>query len=289
VGRMVRSLILACPGLLVLATSALANTSAPNSPVTKPLRGVPCSVTATLTLEASDRTMTYGGGISCAGGVGAKTIDVVPQVFNVVNGKSLWFNLSLVGLYQGPTPINPLRLTGTTAYVPSHTYRLLVFGRVTLPDGRSSSATVCSACTGSPQLTIGASSIFRAQPPTTTRVNGVPCSVGQNGLIFTLVNGSYVLNYGGVSTCGGTSPGTRALTICAQVVNHINGKDVWFTISGSCLSRGPTQANPISLRTARTAHLGHGYRIMASTTVQYPSGRGGPTRTATVYSASAAP
>ena len=281
----VRSLVLGCAGLLVLAGSALANP--PASPVTKSLAGVPCSVTATFTLSAGKGTMTYGGGVSCAGGVGAKTLNVVPQVFNVVNGKPLWFSIGLVGLYQGPTPINPLRLTGTTKYVPSHTYRLLVYGRVTMPDGRSSSTTVCSACTGpSPQLSIGSTYTYNAQPPTATQVNGVPCSLGQNGLVFTLVNNSYVMNYGGFSACGGTHPGKRSLTICAQVVNRINGKDVWFTISGSCLSQGPVPDNPLGARTARTAYLGHGYRITASTTVQYP---GAPTRSATVYSAGAAP
>jgi len=201
----------------------------------------------------------------------------------------LWFSISLVGLYQGPTPVNPLRLTGTTTYVPSHTYRLLVYGKVTMPDGRSSSATVCSACTGSPQLSIGASSTYNAQPPTAVQVNGVPCTLGQNGLVFTLVNSSYVMNYGAFSACGGINTGKRSLTICAQVVNRINGKDVWFTISGSCLSQGPAPSNPLGLRTARTAYLGHGYRVMASTTVQYPGQHGTLTGSATVYSAGAAP
>ena len=287
--RTIRSLTLALVGSLALAATASANTSVPNSPVTKSLPGVPCSVTATFTLSSSTRTMTYGGGVSCAGGVGAKTIDVVPQVYNVVNGKPLWFSISLVGLYQGPTPVNPLRLTGTTTYVPSHTYRLLVYGKVTMPDGRSSSATVCSACTGSPQLSIGASSTYNAQPPTAVQVNGVPCTLGQNGLVFTLVNGSYVMNYGAFSACGGINTGKRSLTICAQVVNRINGKDVWFTISGSCLSQGPAPPNPLGLRTARTAYLGHGYRVMASTTVQYPGQHGTLTGSATVYSAGAAP
>jgi len=281
--------MLAFGASLIFAAGASANTAVPISPVTKSLPGLPCSVTATFTLSAGKGKMTYGGGVSCAGGVGVKTIDVVPQVYNVVNGKPLWFNISLVGLYQGPTPINPLRLTGTTTYVPSHTYRLLVYGRVTMPGGRSSSATVCSACTGSPQLSIGSSYTYHAQPATARQVSGVPCTVGQNGLVFTLVNGSYVMNYGGFSACSGTSPGKRNLTICAQVVNRINGKDVWFTVSGSCLSQGPVSSNPLSLTTARTAYLGHGYRIMASTTVQYPSSQGVTTRSATVYSASAAP
>jgi hypothetical protein len=287
-GRSIRSLTLACLGLLALAGTASANTSPPKSPVTKSLPGMPCSVTATFTLSRDKGTMDYGGGVSCAGGVGAKTIDVVPQVYNVVNGKRLWFNISLVGLYQGPTPTNPVRLGGATTYVASHTYRLLVYGRVTMPDGRSSSATVCSACTGSPQLSIAASSTYHAQPPTATAVNGIPCSVGQSGLGFTLVNGSYVVNYGAFISCD-TDAGKRALTICAQVVNRINGKDVWFTISGSCLAQGPASANALSLRTARTAYLGHGYRIMASTTVQYPSRQGTVARSGKVYSAGAAP
>ena len=106
------------------------------------------------------------------------------------------------------------------------------------------------------------------------QVNGVPCTLGQNGLVFTLVNSSYVMNYGAFSACGGINTGKRSLTICAQVVNRINGKDVWFTISGSCLSQGPAPPNPLGLRTARTAYLGHGYRVMASTTVQYPGQHG---------------
>jgi hypothetical protein len=183
--------------------------------------------------------MTYGGGLSCADGVGGKAIDAVPEVYKVVNGKPLWFNVSLAGLYQGPAPIYPLRLTGNTTYVPSHTYRLLVYGKVTMPDGRSASATACSACTGAPLLSIGSSYTHNAKPPTATPVNGVPCSIGQNGVVFTLVSNSYVINYGGFGACD-TAAGKRGLTICAQVVNRIDGKDVWFTISGSCLSQGPT-------------------------------------------------
>ncbi len=286
--KVVRSLTLASVGSLVFAATALADPSSPNSPVTQSLPGVPCSATATFTLSPGNRTMAYGGGVSCAGGVGAKTVDVVPQVYNVVNDKPLWFNISLAGLYQGPTPVNPLRLTGTTTYVPTHSYRLLVYGQVTMPDGRSSSATVCSACTGAPQLSVGASHTYHAQPPTVTPVNGVPCSVSQSGLVFTLVNNSYVMNYGGFSACDANA-GKRTLTICAQVVNRINGNHVWFTIGGACLAEGPAPANPLSTRTARTAYLGHGYRIMASTTVQYPGQHGTLTRSASVYSEGAAP
>ena len=289
--RAMTAVLLACLGSLPLAASAAANTSSPRSPITKPLSGVPCSVTATFSLDRRAATMTYGGGVSCAGGVGQKTIDVVPQVFNVVDGKPLWFNISLAGRYQGPTPISPLRLTDKTSYVASHTYRLLVYGRVTLPNGRSAATTVCSGeCSGSPTLSIGPSTRFAAEPPTSAKVPDVPCSIGQGGLVFTLVNGSYVINYSGFSVCGGTgNAGKRSLTICVQVLNRINGKDVWFTVSGSCLSMGLTGANPARLSTARTGYLGHGYRVMASTTVQYPSSHGTLTRSTTVYSGAAGP
>jgi hypothetical protein len=287
----IRALIVASVGSLLIAASASANKSQPQSPLTKQLAGVPCSVTASFKFSNSAGTMTYGGGVSCAGNIGQKTLNVVPQVFNLVNDQPLWFNISLVGLYQGPSPISPLRLTGTTTYVPSHVYRLLVYGRVTLPDGRTASDTVCTGgCVDSPALSINPSYHYQGAPPTSAPVSGVPCSVGQNGLDFTLVNGSYVLNYGGYTFCGGAgNVGTRSLTICAQVVNRINGKNVWFTVTGSCLSRNPTSSNPVFVNTARTAYLGHGYRVMASTTIKYPTAHGTVTSTATTYSAGAAP
>jgi len=282
---------LGCLATLALAPAALANTSAPPASVTQQMSGVLCSATAYFNLTASTGTMGYGGGVSCAGGVGQKTIDVVPQVFNVVNGKPLWFSISLVGLYQGPTPINPLRLSGITTYVPSHTYRLLVYGAVTLPDGRRSSVTACSGCTGvTPKLSIFPSYTYLAQPPTAARLPGIPCTVSQNGLLFTLVNQSYVLNYGGFAVCGGARPvSTGTLSLCAQVGNLINGKAVWFTITGSCLSRGPTATNNLFLSTARSAYIGHAYRIMVSTTIRYPTSNGTLTRSKTVYSAASGP
>lgn len=289
--RVMTAAVLACVGSVSLAGTAAANTSPPRSPVTKQLPGVPCSVTANFSVNSTSATMTNGGGVSCAGGTGQKTLDVVPQVFNFVNGKPLWFNISLAGRYQGPTPISPLRLMDRTDYVSSHTYRVLAYGRVTLPNGRSAATTACTGeCTGAPILSIRSSYRYDAQPPTTAKVPDVPGSVGQGGLVFTLVNGSYVTNYSGFSACGSSgNPGKRSLTICVQVVNRINGKDVWFTVSGSCLSTGLTGTNAAQLGTARTGYLGHGYRVMASTAVQYSSPHGTLTRSRTVYSAAAGP
>ena len=130
--KIARSLVLAVVGTLLLA-AASAN-AASMSPVTKALPNVPCSVTAKLAVSSG--VINYGGGLSCAQGVGQKTLDVVPQVYRVVNGHKLWYSISLIGLYQGPTAVNPLRLSSQTRAVAGHIYRLLVYGRVTLSNGQ---------------------------------------------------------------------------------------------------------------------------------------------------------
>ena len=289
----VRSLALACAGALVVAGTASASTSAPQTSITKQIHGVPCSVTAhdSLTTVNGRFTMSYGGGVSCAGGSGEKTIDVVPQVFNRVNGKPLWFDISLIGQYQGPTPINPLRVSASTPAVDTHRYRLLVYGQVTLANGKTFSATVCSTCVSSPTLTIRGVATFAPEPPTTAQLRSIPCAVTESGPVFTIVNGSYVMSYSGYSDCAGlaNTGQQQSLTICAQVGKRINGKDVWFTIAGSCLSEGPTPTNALGVVTARTAYLGHGYRIKATATVRYPTASGTVSRSATAYGGGAAP
>jgi hypothetical protein len=229
--------------------------------------------------------MSYGGSVQCRRGLGEKTIDVVPQVSRVISGRRHWFDITLAGRYQGPTPVDPLQVSDHRSYSPSHTYRLLVYGSVRAANGHSSTVTVCSGCTGSvPTLGVSPSNTFHAGPATTARVPGTTCTLTQNGLVFTLVNGSYVVNYGARTACGGVAP-RRTVTACVQVVNRIQGRNVWFTDLGSCLSTGPTTTDPAQVHTARTAYLGHGYRIMAKTTVT----EGTVTRSATVYSAAAGP
>lgn len=254
---------------------------------TAQLPGVPCSVTAQF--SSSGPTLSFQGGTSCAGGAGAKTIDVVPQVFNRINGKALWFNMSLAGLYQGPTPGNPVRLSGTRAAVAGHSYRVLVAARVVLPDGRVGSATACagSDCSRFPVLALQPSFTFRAQPSSEALIRNVPCILGQNGLTFNLVNGSYVLDYGGYSLCTREAKvSRRELTVCAQVANHASGKTVWFTIAGSCTTQSGTTTAALTVHTARAAYLGHGYRINAVLTVRAAAA---VPRTTTLYSGSSAP
>ncbi|MGZ4168635.1 MAG: hypothetical protein ACXVR1_14470 [Solirubrobacteraceae bacterium] len=280
-----RARSLALAALAAFAAAAPSAGAATRS--TAQLPGAPCSVTAELTTRA--QTMTYGGGTSCAGGVGAKTIDVVPQVFNRINGKALWFNISLAGLYQGPVSANPLRLGATRPAVDGHAYRVLVVARVLLPDGRVGSATACagSDCARFPVLSLQPSFTYAARPASDALIRNVACILGQNGLTFNLVNGSYVLDYGGYSLCTRDAKVTRReLTVCAQVANRVSGKEVWFTIAGSCTSRPHTTTAPLTVHTARTAYLGHAYRVKAVVKVRAP---GSAPSTTTLYSGAAAP
>jgi hypothetical protein len=89
--RYARSLILAFAVSLMLAGGATAYTYAPQPPTTKQMRGVPCSVTErgpVFTIVNGSYVMKYGGGVSCAGGVGERTLDVVAQVAKYLHGKN---------------------------------------------------------------------------------------------------------------------------------------------------------------------------------------------------------
>ncbi|MGO9883312.1 MAG: hypothetical protein ACLPV4_09890 [Solirubrobacteraceae bacterium] len=242
-------------------------------------------------------SMSYGGGVSCAGGVGQKTVNVVPEVGKAVNGQQHWYVIGGIGLYQGPTPVNPLRVSGTTSFVAGHVYRLLVYGGVTLPDGRTSSMTICSGCapSTSPLPTLRVTGYDRNEPfpPRTVPIKGIAglsCSVTEFGPVFKIVNLTYVDTYAGSTSCfGAKNVGQRTLTICAQVSNRSAGKTAWYTIAGSCLSNKLTATSPVYLTTGRTAYQGHGYRIKASATVKYATSSAAITKSATVYGAEAAP
>ena len=246
--------------------------------VTKQLPGVPCSVTSSFTFYLSARAMHYGGGVSCAGGVGQKTLNVVPQVYNSRNGR--WFSLSDAGLYQGPAPVNPLRLGADGAAVIGNVYRVLAYGRVTLPNGKTAWATACSGtCSGSPDLSINGRHPWVPQQPFTVKVGRSPCYLTQTGPKFTVVNNSWVMSYAGWLACGNTRASKR-LTIAAQVAGSGANRGKYFNIVGSGLSVGPTVRDPVALNTARTAYVGHAYRIKASARLTY----NGKTYTTTTYS-----
>lgn len=292
---LVRSMTLACAGWCVLAAGASAGTALRVSRTTKPMAGVPCSVTAVLGLDYGVGRMAYRGGVSCADGVGVKTLDVVPQVFRAGPHLRRWRNISLVGRYQGPTAINPLRLAAQTRAVAGHVYRLLVYAHVVVA-GHQRALTACAGCAAAPAssssstLSIRPSYHYPAEPPTTARVRRTPCFVSQEGLEFTLVNSTYVVNYGGHTACPGSRPGgQRSLAVCVQTANRINGRTEWFTVNGSCISAGPSTSRDVFVNTARTAFLGHGYRVEATATVRHPTARGTIITSATTYSVAAGP
>ena len=278
--RLRRVLVFALGGPLVLAGPAAATGS-----VTRQLPGVPCSVTSSFTFSPSARAMNYVGGVSCARGVGQRTLNVVPQVQKMANGRPLWFNISLAGRYQGPTPVNPLRLSADRQATIGHRYRVLAYGRVSLPDGRTAWATSCSGtCSGSPELSIRATNRYAPQLPVTARVGASPCLLTQVGPAFSLVNGSYVMSYAGRVVCPTTGV-SKSLDITAEVAGSGVNHGRHFTITGSRLSAGPSTRDPVALDTARTAFMGIGYRTRAAARVTYA----GRTYTTTVTSATVAP
>ena len=298
--RFPRLVVLGCLGSLALAGVASASGGLPQPSTTKQLPGVPCSVTAyglAFSGQGKNLSMNDAGGLSCSGGTGQKTIDVVPQVFNVVNGHQLWFSIGAAGLYQGPTPANPLRVSGSASAVASHIYRLVVFARVTMPDGRTSSTTVCSGCSAHaygppPTLTISQHDIQMPDRQKSVAMKGLPkgvsCEVFEYGIVFSIVNNSYVMSYAGNTVCSGTT-GQLSTKICTQTSNRSGGKLVWYTVSGSCLSQKLTSADHVYLGTARTAYLGHGYRIMVTGTAKVPKGSQTVTSMTTVYGNEVAP
>ena len=133
-------------GIALPASSVASGVYAPpQTQVTVQMPGGTCSVTEhgpVFPYNNAGWTMTYGGGVSCAGAIGQKTLSVYAQVAGQ-DGKT-WFTIFGSGLVQGPTPINPLRLRTTrTAYL-GHAYRIVAVGHVELPSGKTLSATAYS-------------------------------------------------------------------------------------------------------------------------------------------------
>ncbi len=253
---------------LVLAAGAQGQTPVLHE-TTVQIPGASCSVTAWDYFDSvrGDYAMHYGGGTSCAGNTGQRTLNVVPQVFNLVHGQPLWFNIGGDGLFQGPTPASPLRLSRVRTAVAGHIYRLLVYGQVT-SNGRTSSVTACTGCQGTrPALSIKPPSGFiYSWPATSVSMPGVACSVTQAGASFPYINGTPVMYYGGHLSCASNVTGRRTLTIAAQVAGP-GPEHVYYTINGSTLSTSSSASPFLSLNTARSVYIGHPYRVIAIGTV----------------------
>jgi hypothetical protein len=273
--------------LLAFASGATAQAPALHERTVQ-IPGTQCSVTAWdyFTTDGVYK-MEYGGDTSCAGNVGQKTLDVVPQVFNLVNGQPLWFSIGGDGLFQGPTPVSPLRLSGARTAVPSHLYRLLAYGYVLLPNGRSGSVTVCADCQGTqPTLSIiPPSGFIYTLPSVTVQIPGVPCSVIVDETRFPYINETPVMQYGGELSCSGSVTGQKSLEIKAQVAGPgPSHGPTYYTIAGSTLSTTTTVAF-LTLDTSRTVYIGHPYRVTATGTVTYK----GKTATASAHSLTSGP
>lgn len=285
--RHLRYLVLASVGSLLLAGGARAAQTPTLHERTVQIPGMQCSVTAWdyYTTVNGVSTMKYGGGTSCAGHVGQRTLNVVPQVFNFVNGHPVWFNIGGAGLFQGPTPAGPLRLNGSRTAVPGRLYRLLAYGQVVLPNGRMGSVTVCADCQGTrPTLSITpAPGTIYTWPARAVQMPGLRCTVSVVQTRFPYINSTPVMQYGGELMCNTGVTGRKRLEIRVEVKGSGHGAP-YHTVSGSQLSA--TTTTPfLALNTGRTVYIGHPYRVVAVGTIA----RQGKTTTATVHSLTAGP
>jgi hypothetical protein len=98
-----------------------------------------CSVTVSgpsFHVRSKRWTQDYGGGTSCEGGVGTKTLTIYAQVLGQ-NGRT-WFTISGSRFAAGPTNGSPLRLTRSRSASLGHVYRSVATATLTnVPNGHA--------------------------------------------------------------------------------------------------------------------------------------------------------
>lgn len=107
-------------------------------PVTVHARNYPCSLTAygaTFHSHRSGWTQDYGGGVSCAGGVGEKTLTISNQVLGQ-DGRT-WHTISGSTFTNGPIQRNPLRMIRNRPAYFGHAYRVATTARLVVPNGHA--------------------------------------------------------------------------------------------------------------------------------------------------------
>lgn len=100
--------------------------------------GYPCSVTAygpTFNSNASGWRQDYGGGTSCASGVGEKTLKIYSQVLG--QDGHTWFTISGSTFTTAPTNTNPVRMKRTRAASLGHAYRTVATAKLVVPNGHA--------------------------------------------------------------------------------------------------------------------------------------------------------
>ena len=107
-------------------------------PSTAQANGYPCSLTAygpTFHSPRSGWTQDYGAGVSCAGGVGVKTMTVSDQVLG--QDGHTWHTISGSTFTGGPVTGNPLRIRRNRAAFLGHAYRVLATAKLVVPNGHA--------------------------------------------------------------------------------------------------------------------------------------------------------
>lgn len=97
-----------------------------------------CSATAygpTFTFNSAGWKQNYGGGTSCTGGIGRKSLKISDQVLGQ-NGHT-WYTISGSTFTSGPTNGNPLRMIRTRPAYLGHVYRTVVVARLVVPNGHA--------------------------------------------------------------------------------------------------------------------------------------------------------
>ena len=108
------------------------------SPVTVQAHNYPCSATAygpTFNYNSSGWRQNYGGGTSCAGGVGRKTLTIYDQVLSP--DRHTWVTITGSKFTAGPTNGNPLRMIRNRAAYLGHGYRTVATATLVVPNGHA--------------------------------------------------------------------------------------------------------------------------------------------------------
>jgi hypothetical protein len=107
-------------------------------PVTVHAHAYSCSATAhgpTFNTKAGGWNQNYGGGTSCAGGVGSKTLKISDQVLG--QDGHTWYTIAGSTFTEGPISGNPLRMIRNRPAYLGHVYRTVVTAKLVVPNGHA--------------------------------------------------------------------------------------------------------------------------------------------------------
>jgi hypothetical protein len=107
-------------------------------PVTVQAKTRQCSLTAygtTFHSHSTGWTQDYGGGVSCQGGVGMKTLTISDQVLG--QDRHTWHTIRGSTFTAGPVGHNPLRMIRNRAAFLGHAYRVVASARLVVPNGHA--------------------------------------------------------------------------------------------------------------------------------------------------------